>query len=132
MAKSRKARNHIQHLISDAGNQVTAIEGIRSMAPEFFSNLFNHSDYWSIFPRPTVKRRLSVEASSWLYRPVQAGEIKEAAFQLDPNKVPGADGYNATFFQSNWSRVEEEVTHAIQSFFISGKLIKKLNHTFTP
>lgn len=71
-----------------------------------------------------------MEASSWLYRPVQAGEIKEAAFQLDPNKVPGADGYNATFFQSNWSRVEEEVTHAIQSFFISGKLIKKLNHTF--
>ena len=63
MAKARKARNHILHLLFDSGAQVTDIAGIRGMAPKFLSNLFNQSHYWPVFLNLTVKRILTEEAS---------------------------------------------------------------------
>ena len=100
------------------------------MAPKYFQNLFNQNNYWTIFPRLVVKRKLTKEAASWMHRPVSNEEIKHAIFQCHPLKAPGLDGYNAAFFHSNWELVGEEVTQAVKSFFISRKLIRELNHTF--
>ena len=130
MTKSRHSRNHISHLITDSGTQVSDLHQIRVMAPKYFQNLFNQNNYWTIFPRLVVKRKLTKEAASWMYRPVSDEEIKHAIFQCHPLKAPGPDGYNAAFFHSNWELVGEEVTQAVKSFFISGKLIRELNHTF--
>ena len=88
MTKLRHSRNHISHLITDSGTQVSDLYQIRVMAPKFFQNLFNQNNYWTIFPRLVVKRKLTKEAASWMHRPVCDEEIKHAIFQCHPLKVP--------------------------------------------
>lgn len=56
-------------------------------------------------------------------------EIKEAAFQMQPSKVPGLDGMPPFFFQKLWPIVRRDITRAIQYFLSSGKLLKQVNYT---
>ena len=43
---------------------------------------------------------------------------------MHPEKSPGADGFNAGFFQKIWSLLAAHVTEAVQHFFSTGKLLK--------
>jgi len=56
-------------------------------------------------------------------------EIKQACFSIHPDKAPSPDGFSASFFQTNWNTISDEVTSEIQAFFISGLLPQKINHT---
>jgi len=66
----------------------------------------------------------------WIAREVTADEVKQAVFQMDPDKSPGPDGFNAFFFQSYWDIIREDTTKAVLNFFQTGKLLKEVNHTF--
>lgn len=48
---------------------------------------------------------------------------------MQPWKAPGPYGFPPGFFQSQWSIVKDDVIKMVQSFFISGKLLKKMNKT---
>ncbi|KAG7558509.1 Reverse transcriptase domain [Arabidopsis thaliana x Arabidopsis arenosa] len=58
-----------------------------------------------------------------------AEEIKVACFSIHPDKAPGPDGFSASFYQSNWDTVKEQVTLEIQNFFSSGVLPYNINNT---
>ena len=45
-----------------------------------------------------MKRKLTPDASQWLNRNVSNEEIKTVLFQVNPEKAPGLDGYNAVLF----------------------------------
>lgn len=57
-------------------------------------------------------------------------EIKNVLFAMEPDKIPGLDGFPPTFFQQNWSIVGNELIHMIQNFFRTGFLAKELNTSF--
>ena len=99
-------------------------------APIYFGKLFNQNSYWCVFPELIVKRKLTNEASQWLSRNVSNDEIKAALFQMSPDKAPGADGYNAFFFQKNWDIAGSDICRAVHSFFNSGRILTEVNHTF--
>ena len=50
-------------------------------------------------------------------------------FAIHPDKVPGPDGFSASFFQSNWTTVDPAITKEIQNFFITGALPYSINST---
>ncbi|KAF5442124.1 hypothetical protein F2P56_037171 [Juglans regia] len=56
-------------------------------------------------------------------------EILEALKQIPSNKAPGPDGMTTLFYKHYWSIVKQDVILAVQNFFISGKLLKQINHT---
>ena len=56
-------------------------------------------------------------------------EVKKVVFQLNPEKAPGPDGFNAFYFQI-LGCCGDDTSNAILSFFQSGKLLKEVNHTF--
>ena len=109
---------------------ISDMYSLRTHAPQFYEELFNQQDYWNIFPDLVAKRVLTAEASDWLIRKVEYKEIKAGLFGMRPDKAPGPNRFNGNFFQKNWNLVKGDVTAAIYSFFKSGKLLKKLNHTF--
>lgn len=45
------------------------------------------------------------------------------------SKTPGPDGYTVEFFKETWAIIGDDVTAAVQSFFILGFLPKGLNST---
>ena len=49
---------------------------------------------------------------------------------MNPEKAPGPDGFNASFYQRNRDQVGMSIFEAVSSFFMSGKLLKEVNHTF--
>ena len=130
VVKVKTARNHISSLIYDTGTPISNMEVIKDMAPEYHKKLFNHSGYWNVFTKLVVKKRLTLDAAAWLERDVSANEIQKALFDMNSEKAPGPDGYDALFFQKNWRVIGTEVTTSIQSFFNSGKPLKAVDHTF--
>jgi len=49
--KVRQSRNHIYQLLSDTGDLISKLDEIKTMAPNYYQNLFNQSDYCNMFPR---------------------------------------------------------------------------------
>lgn len=50
--------------------------------------------------------------------------------QASPHRSSGPDGFNAHFFKVCWPIIGADVSTAIQDFFIHGKLLKQIKHTF--
>ena len=48
---------------------------------------------------------------------------------MDPHKAPGSDGFGPSFFQDYWVIIKDLLYTAIKDFFLSGKLLKEVNHT---
>ena len=83
--KNRQARNCINHLYDNCGVEVSDLDGVRSMDPAFYSNLFNQSDYWTTFPNTVIKKQLTSEAQALLTRVSQRNQgssIPNAPSQL--------------------------------------------------
>jgi len=79
--KSRQAKNHIAHLISEEGVAVSDMNVIKGLAPAYYENLFNQSSYWTVFPQVLVKKKLTSRASQWLSRKVTSQEIRMLFFK---------------------------------------------------
>nr|XP_009770787.1 PREDICTED: uncharacterized protein LOC104221414 [Nicotiana sylvestris] len=64
-----------------------------------------------------------------MIRPVTSAEIDIAIKDMPTDKAPGIDGFPIEFFTRNWDLVKNDIYAAVQSFFETGKLQKKLNCT---
>jgi len=64
-----------------------------------------------------------------LLAPVTNDIIKQALFSIDDDKVPGPDGYTSFFFKKSWDIVGGDFCLAVRDFFVSKKLLKKINHS---
>ncbi|XP_020250145.1 uncharacterized protein LOC109827551 [Asparagus officinalis] len=128
--KHRISTNNIRYIINQDGTPISSFDKMKMIAPRFYEDLFNQTSYWNVFPKVTVKKILTVEAKQWLVKDINHKEIKEALFQMNPDKAPGPDGFNAYFYQHNWSMIKDDVIVAVKSFFSSGKILKQINHTF--
>ena len=84
---SKTAKNHVSHLINDAGNQVSDSEALKSLAPTFYKQLFNHTDFWNVFPKLVAKKRLTPEAATWMDRPISDTQIYTALSDNHPDKA---------------------------------------------
>ena len=56
-------------------------------------------------------------------------EIKQALFDIEENKAPGIDGFNALFLKKTWIIIQQDVCKAVRDFFQQGKLLRAVNHT---
>lgn len=61
--------------------------------------------------------------------PVNDEEVKMATVSMYPDKAPGIDGLNPSFFQAYWSIVGKDVCTFCQKFFETGELPDNLNTT---
>lgn len=64
-----------------------------------------------------------------LMRPIVEEEVKEALFQIHPDKSPGPDGMTPDFFQKYWEIVGSDVVEMVRHFFLTGDMTQGLNET---
>nr|GEU39992.1 hypothetical protein [Tanacetum cinerariifolium] len=57
-------------------------------------------------------------------------EIKRAMFGIGDDKARGPNGFTSAFFKKGWDVVGQDTCNAVRDFFVNGKLLKEVNHTF--
>uniref|UniRef100_A0A803QHA5 Reverse transcriptase n=1 Tax=Cannabis sativa TaxID=3483 RepID=A0A803QHA5_CANSA len=62
-------------------------------------------------------------------RPFTKGDVKKALLSIHSSKSAGLDGFGSGFYKDLWSKIRDEVSNAVLSFFASGRLPQNLNET---
>ncbi|XP_077214052.1 uncharacterized protein LOC143848883 [Tasmannia lanceolata] len=128
---ARRNKNSIQGTITPDGSYSSDPEVISNVMVDFFNNILNSNglnpEAHSI---PDPIRILSPNQIEALSKPFSMDEIRETIFASDGSKAPGPDGFNGDFYKSFWYLIKENITEAILSFFIKGKMLPELNCTF--
>nr|GEY35730.1 hypothetical protein [Tanacetum cinerariifolium] len=78
----------------------------------------------------TIEAKISVDSFSNMVRPVTNEEIKAVMFSIGDERAPGLDGFSSAFFKKGRDIVGLDIFHAIRDFFINGRLLKDIDHTF--
>ena len=64
-----------------------------------------------------------------LTKPPSNDEIRQAAFDINPEKAPGPDGKTGFFFQRYWGITAEVMQQTVKDFFQFNVLDPRLNQT---
>jgi len=65
-----------------------------------------------------------------LIKILDISEVKEALFSIDASKTLGPDGFGVGFFKHYWELIKFDFYQCIFEFFINGKLLRQIDHTF--
>nr|GEY87044.1 putative RNA-directed DNA polymerase, eukaryota, reverse transcriptase zinc-binding domain protein [Tanacetum cinerariifolium] len=65
-----------------------------------------------------------------MVRHVTDMEIKAAMFDIGDDRAPGPDGYTSALFKNGRDIVGKDICNSVRDFFLNGKLLKEINHTF--
>jgi hypothetical protein len=129
-ARARHRANRIKSLVNEAGDTVTNQKDLERLACDFYQNLFAAQDY--LDPELIcchVQRKVTPEMVNVLDRPFTKQEVEQALFPMAPSKAPGADGFKAGFFQTQWQLVKPCVVNAMLGFLNGGDLSEEVNRT---
>jgi hypothetical protein len=64
----------------------------------------------------TDSEKVSFSENEMLTALFTIAEIHTALFQMDPNKVPGPDGFSVLFYQTYWDLLKEDIFAMFQAF----------------
>lgn len=90
-----------------------------------FHHHFSRTTSGGYFSPPKITLEDNVE----LLKPITKEELRLALFQMHPDKSPGPDGFNATFFQRFWSLCGDEIFEATKCWMDRGFFPSSLNET---
>ena len=133
MVASRKAINHIQSLVDDAGITYETQEDIESHCVDYFTSILGGEQSPQQFIQEDLNLLFNFTCSTnqkeIFSKMFTRQEVRDAFFSLPKNKTSGPNGFSAEFFTSLWNVVGTEVTDAVLEFFTSGSLLKQWNST---
>lgn len=124
-ASTRKRQNSFGNLRKKQGVWCTKSDEVDDLIVDYFQSLFQSDGSNSAEVIQCVETRITNEQNSMLLQPFSATEVKEALFDMHPDKSPGPDGMNPVFYQRFWHIVGEDVSSAClqfinECFFSSG------------
>ncbi|KAL0444895.1 UNVERIFIED_CONTAM: hypothetical protein Slati_2212200 [Sesamum latifolium] len=129
----RRAAQRIFQIPDAHGNLLTEASAVEAEFVRFYEELLGgqrRTNHLNIgYLRPWARHIVSLEESEALTCQVTREEVKVALFDIHEDKAPGSDGYSSGFFKAAWPIIGDELTRAVQDFFISGKLLKQVNAT---
>ncbi|KAL9664727.1 hypothetical protein QQ045_020134 [Rhodiola kirilowii] len=76
-----------------------------------------------------IPKLVTAEMNNMLVAPFTEAKVKRALFQMHPSKAPGLDGFSASFYQSSWEIVGDDVVKEVLRCLNSNLLDAELNET---
>ena len=128
--RGRRNRNKISEVQRDNGTWTRNEEELVNEMSMFYNMLFSSGGIGdSSKVLRGINHTITEEMNTNLTRPVHEEEIRSAIFSMNPDKAPGVDGMTPLFFQKFWTVIKKDVVKAVQDFFLSGCMLKSINHT---
>ncbi|KAL8119749.1 hypothetical protein AgCh_017015 [Apium graveolens] len=128
-ASVRKEHNKIKRLKDENGEWRDKEEEIQGLITEYFQNIFRTSGSEERLSDRIGFKKLTEQQKQMLMLPICDEEVREAIFAMHPDKAPGMDGLNPSFFQTYWSIVGQDVCMFCRRFFETGEIPENLNTT---
>ncbi|KAK2449324.1 hypothetical protein QL285_008530 [Trifolium repens] len=128
-ASSRQRKKKIVKLVNEANVEVKTQPEICETARNYFDHLFqanttSHDPILSI-----IAPKITQEDNDRLLAPITKEELKEALFQMHPDKAPGPDGFNPAFYQHFWDLCGSDIFEATKEWLDRGYFPSSLNET---
>ncbi|MCH99156.1 endonuclease/exonuclease/phosphatase family protein, partial [Trifolium medium] len=128
-ASSRQRAKKIVKLMNEENVAVTTQPELCEVALNYFNHLFksNPSTHDPILS--LIAPKITQEDNDRLVMPITREELKEALFQMHPDKAPGPDGFNPAFYQHFWDLCGSDVFEAATEWLERGYFPSSLNET---
>jgi hypothetical protein len=128
-ASARQKKKKIDKLVNEANIEVRTQHDLCETAKDYFDHLFqanvtNHDPVLSL-----IAPKISQEDNDRLVAPITREELKEALFQMHPDKAPGPDGFNPAFYQHFWDLCGGDIFEATKDWLDRGYFPSSLNET---
>lgn len=134
-AKQRLARNRILAIEDEAGNIQRGDRDIGNTTVQYFTQLFQTTrctseDYTQVFEG--FQARVTDSMNQELIKPITEEEIRQAVFDIGPDRASGPDGITAAFYQQFWLDIITEVIVEVEEIFRHGNFRGAINHQYIP
>lgn len=96
---------------------------------EHFNHLFTAIQSNSHEVIECIERKVSLDQNKELLCQVTKRKVKDALFQMNPDKSPGPDGMTLAFYQKHWSILGDDIFEMVSKFFQVGTIPIQLNET---
>lgn len=106
--RERRAASKVVCLIGRDGRKLLLLDDIKNEFLHVFQSLLQSRTTGSTEHLLEVTLNgpiLSSNQTQYLTRPLQMEEIKQALFDMAPNKLPEPDGFTVVFFQKHWDLI---------------------------
>jgi hypothetical protein len=128
-ASTRHRAKKIEKLINDENIAVTTQPELCEVALNYFNNLFKANSTMHDPILSLIAPKITHEDNDRLVMPITKEELKEALFQMHPDKAPGPDGFNPAFYQHFWDLCGNDIFEAAQEWLDRGFFPSSLNET---
>lgn len=95
----KRRRDQIVALKDENGVVRDWDNGLSSIMVDYFKNLVSTSSTYWRYVTDCISASISDEVNMDLLRPIESGEVKQALFQMHPDKSLGPDGFSLGFYQ---------------------------------
>lgn len=130
ITRGRRALNKFSVIEDSLGTAVFTEPQIVATITGFYRDLFTSESTGDLsIVEEVLSARVTAEMNACLIAIPDYKEIKEAAFAIHADKAPGPDGFSASFYQSFWDIIGNDVSMDIRSFFETGSLHQRQNET---
>ncbi|GAU18647.1 hypothetical protein TSUD_124800 [Trifolium subterraneum] len=128
-ATARRKKKNISKLVDEGGMEVHTQEELCEVAKQYFDTLFKPKNGEQEPVLNLIQRRVTEEDNMYLAASITKVEIQQALFQMHPDKSPGPDGFNPTFYQRFWEQCGDDIFVAASTWLDRGYFPTSLNET---
>ena len=124
-------RNFIPAIMTTHGWVSSSSEEVGAIFVQYFQQLLGTSKTTIPLDNAIIHSGPCLSSSSHdlLLSSVTHQDIQKAVFSIRDDKAPRPDGYSSLFFKQAWHIVGEDLSAAVQEFFLSGWLLSQVNHS---
>ncbi|PNX80358.1 ribonuclease H, partial [Trifolium pratense] len=128
-ASTRQRKKKIEKLVNADNIEVKTQTEICAVAKNYFDHLFRANATVQDPILSLVSPKITLEDNERLVAPITKDELKEALFQMHPDKSPGPDGFNPAFYQHFWDLCSNDIYEAAKEWLERGYFPSSLNET---
>jgi hypothetical protein len=128
-ASARRKRKKIDKLMNEANVEIKTQPELCDLAKNYFDHLFQAKATVHDLVLSLITPRITSEDNERLVAPITREELKEALFQMHPDKAPGPDGFNPAFYKHFWELCGSDIYEAAKDWLERGYFPSSLNET---